>query len=194
MSGGFCGKSYNGLSYFDADDLLAINASGHELGCHTFDHVSALASNQALIVESIAKNQSFLRRILPNYPMHTFAYPFGNASLSAKLHLRKTFRASRGTRPGLNRSRTEFTNLRAFPLEEGQRDSFDLPRAIKAAANAKCWMIIFTHDVSTSPSPCGCKPADLEWLIRLAKDEGLNIAPVAEVLTAAAALSKSPAA
>jgi peptidoglycan/xylan/chitin deacetylase (PgdA/CDA1 family) len=185
LSGGLAGSCYQNLPHFDAEDVRAVSAAGHEIGCHTFGHLSTLKTAPERVEKSLLENRLFLEGILPSYAMCTFAYPFGDVSLNAKRHLNHAFAASRGVRPGLNGNRVELTNLRAFALEDRQRARFDWREWVTRAANTKSWMIVFTHDVSPSPSPYGCKPSDLGLIIRLAQDAGLDVAPVAEILNQA---------
>jgi peptidoglycan/xylan/chitin deacetylase (PgdA/CDA1 family) len=182
ISGRLEGTDYRKLPHFRAADVRSIAEAGHEIGCHTFDHISTLKSSAQAIRTSILENEKYLAEILPSYRMRTFAYPFGDVALRAKRHLNARFAASRGVRPGLNGERTELTNLRAFALEERQIGRFDWRDAIETAAKTRAWMIIFTHDVSANPSPYGCKPDDLESIVQLAKGSGLQIAPVGEIL------------
>src|SRR5947209_4812344 len=76
FSGGLCGKYYRDLLHFETEDLHEIASAGHELGCHTFEHISALASNSSQIAQSIARNRNFLQGMLPHYTIRSFAYPY----------------------------------------------------------------------------------------------------------------------
>ncbi len=182
VSGGLLRSSYRGIPHFDETDLLQVRSAGHEIGCHTFDHVNALQTPIAAFRQSIRKNQDFIETLLPGYRMHTFAYPFGDSSLSAQTATRQTFRASRSVLPAANADRIELSSLAAFGLESRQRNTYDLSRLVDVAAQNKQWLIFYTHEVSKNPSPYGCSPHDLELLLTLAKQAGLLIAPVLTIL------------
>ena len=49
------------------------------------------------------------------------------------------------------------------------------------------WLIAYGHDVSDAPTPYGCRPEDIDRLIRLAKAADLDIQPVAAAWRAATA-------
>ncbi len=117
VSGGLADRLYRDIPHFTAGDLEAIAAAGHEIGCHTFDHISTLKAGSYAVAASISSNQDYVAGVLPALAMRTFAYPFGDVSIGAKLHLRRRFGASRGVRPGFNGRQLELTNLRSFPLE-----------------------------------------------------------------------------
>ena len=46
-------------------------------------------------------------------------------------------------------------------------------------AASKGWLIAYGHDVSDAPTLYGCRPEDIDRLIRLAKAADLDIQPVA---------------
>jgi peptidoglycan/xylan/chitin deacetylase (PgdA/CDA1 family) len=169
------------------DDLHEVFNDGHEVGNHTFDHLSALRVSPNEFLLSIDKNQKFLSGILGEHNSETFAYPFGDMNLSTKARMRNKFIASRGIFNGLNGEVAELSNLRSIGLEEKNRGKFDFSRLIPFAAEKKAWLIIFTHDVAESPSPYGCRADDLRGVLRLAMKEGLWVAPVATVLEEALA-------
>ncbi len=52
---------------------------------------------------------------------------------------------------------------------------------------AKSWLIVFTHDVEENASPYGCRPKELDRLIRLARSADLEILPVGSALAKAVA-------
>src|ERR1700755_3306719 len=37
-AGGFCGRTVEGMEFYDAGDLTALTEAGHEIGCHGFGH------------------------------------------------------------------------------------------------------------------------------------------------------------
>ena len=44
------------------------------------------------------------------------------------------------------------------------------------------WLIFYTHDVSERPSPYGCTPEKLRFVVRRAKEIGASILPVGTVV------------
>jgi peptidoglycan/xylan/chitin deacetylase (PgdA/CDA1 family) len=175
------------MPHFTKDDFLEVLASGHEVGNHTFDHVSALSVSPDKFSQSIRENEEFVAGLAPGYRMKTFAYPYGDMSWATKYRLRRRFMGSRGIFGGENKRSAELSNLRAVSLEDKHRSSFNFKEVIERAAEQKSWVIIFTHDVATSPSPWGCRPDDLDNVLQLALKSDLRIAPVATILEEALA-------
>ena len=57
MTGSYCGRVIDGIPQYGTEDLAALAAAGHEIGCHTFTHprmsaLSATALNADLKVSS----------------------------------------------------------------------------------------------------------------------------------------------
>src|SRR6185295_12765996 len=57
------------------EDVSAVVARGHELGCHTFAHCDSWNTKTHEFERSILKNQAALERLLPGAFFRTFSYP-----------------------------------------------------------------------------------------------------------------------
>ena len=189
-TGGLCGQIEDGLTYYTRDVLAEITEAGHEIGCHTFDHPSAWRTTSAGFITSVLRNMAFLNDALPGYRPTSFAYPYGDASPRVRQALSTTFATSRGIKPRLDRQ-PDATLLPAFSLDACTRAQRDWPAIIERAAREKRWLIVFTHDVSETPSPYGCTPSELQQVVGLARKNGLVGRPIgavaAEATTYAAA-------
>ena len=160
--GDFCGKSVDGVRQYDPEDIRELVASGHELGSHTYRHTSVFtASNRALIQEE-EDNKLFFNRILGDYHLSTFAYPFGDISPRTKRLYSELYPLSRGIRRGLNGKWFDLAQVKAIPLEARQWDPGVIEDWILKAKATKAWICLFTHDVSDDPSPWGATPEMLE--------------------------------
>lgn len=175
------------LPQFEVEDLQAIHAAGHEIGCHTYEHVSTLTLSSDELDASLARNAAWVSERLDGYEMQTFAYPFGDCALNAKAVIDRRFLCGRGVRDGLNAGRADRNLLQAIGLESRRLPGYDLEKLVSDAAASKGWLIAYGHDVSDAPTPYGCRPYDLDRLIRLARAAGLDIQPVAAAWTSATA-------
>jgi peptidoglycan/xylan/chitin deacetylase (PgdA/CDA1 family) len=179
VCGGLAGGRNLGLPQFEVEHLQALHAAGHEIGCHTYEHVSTLTLSPAGLNASLARNAAWVAERLGGYEMRTFAYPFGDCALRAKAVIDHRFLCGRGVRDGINTGRADRNLLQAIGLESRRLPRYDLEKLVADAAASKGWLIAYGHDVSDAPTPYGCRPDDLDRLIRLARAADLDIQPVA---------------
>lgn len=179
--GGLCGTRFGGQVMFDECDLKAVVAEGHEVGCHTYDHVSALRRPPRDLIASCERNAKFFAERFDGLRLVSFAYPYGDAPLGAKRAMTQPFACSRGVVGGLNSRRLNLNQLKAVALTGGTASVAPL---IAAAARERAWLIVFTHDVSDAPSPHGCKPDELAGVIECAHKAGLKTLTIKDGLAA----------
>lgn len=187
ICGGLAGGRNLDLPQFEVEDLQAIHAAGHEIGCHTYEHVSTLTLSPAELEASLARNAAWAAERLDGYRLQTFAYPFGDCALGSKAVVARRFECGRGVRDGVNAGRADRTLLQAIGLESRRLPGYDVEELVERAAAHRGWLIAYGHDVSDAPTPYGCRPEDLDRLIRLAKTAGLDVLPVAAAWRVAAA-------
>lgn len=168
------------LPQFTTEQLQALHAAGHEVGCHTFGHDSVLRLDGPALADSLDRNARWVAERLDGYRMQTFAYPFGDASLGAKRALRSRFDLARGVREGLNLGREDRMLIKSFGMESRRLPGYDLTAMMAEAASNGGWLTAYAHDVSDHPTPYGCTPADLDRVLTLAKQAGLAILPVGQ--------------
>lgn len=180
VCGGLAGGKNMGLPQFEPEHLEAIHAAGHEIGCHTFEHVSTLKLSSRQLEASLARNAAWVNDVLGGYEMTTFAYPFGDCALRAKSVLDQRFLCSRGVRDGVNLETQDRNLLKAIGLESRRLPGYDLEALIETTSAHRGWLIAYGHDVMDRPTAYGCSPGDLERLIKLALDADLDIVPVGE--------------
>ncbi|HUH24952.1 MAG TPA: polysaccharide deacetylase family protein [Brevundimonas sp.] len=180
VAGGLSGGTNIGKPQFEVEHLQAAYAAGHEIGCHTFDHVSALRLSPEDLTGQLARNAAWVAERLDGHVMTSFAWPFGDVALGAKAVIDQRFQLGRGVRDGVNAGRADRVNLQAIGLESRRLPHYDLEGLVARAADASGWLIAYGHDVESAPTPYGCTPEDLDRLIRLAKTAGLEILPVGE--------------
>lgn len=178
VCGGLSGGRNLDLPQFEVEDLQALHAAGHEVGCHTYGHVSTLGLSPAELEADLARNAAWVAERLDGHEMRTFAYPFGDCALRAKPVIDRRFLCGRGVRDGINGGRADRNLLQAIGLESRRLPGYDLEKLVRDTADAHGWLIAYGHDVSDSPTPYGCRPEDIDRLIGLAKAAGLDILPV----------------
>ncbi len=182
VSGGREGGFEDGVRHFDLEDLCALHAAGHEVGCHTFDHLSALQHSPAAFEASIARSARYLAERLDGWRPRSFAYPYGDVSLGGLRVTARHFASARIGGGGLNRGAAKRFALAAVPLERARPPAGGWEAVIAEAAQQKAWVIAVTHDVREPPADWGCGPDDLDRVLRLATEAGLEIAPVGDIV------------
>jgi peptidoglycan/xylan/chitin deacetylase (PgdA/CDA1 family) len=182
MCGALAGSVFEGQTMFDGSDLEQLHGEGHEIGCHTFDHRSCLRSSPADFERATLDNQTFLTKQLGEARLVSFAYPYGDITSSAKRFAVKRFSSARGIHVGLNRGRLDLGQLNAIGFEARKMHEDVIAEHIARAAAQRAWLVVYTHDVQDRPTPYGCRPKDLDRLLRAAKSAGLEILPVKAAL------------
>lgn len=179
-----CGGLADGVNMdrdqFQVPHLQALYAAGHEVGCHTFGHTSALRMDAEALRLSLDANAAWVAKRLDGHRMTTFAWPFGDATVSAKRIIRQRFAMARGVRDGVNAGRQDRALIKSIGLESRRLPGYDLEGLMAEAAMANGWLTAYGHDVSDRPTDYGCTPDDLDRVLRLARAAGLDIMPVGE--------------
>lgn len=167
---------------FTAGDLEYLASSGHEVASHTYSHRSAWDVSLASFDADVRKGCKLIHEVLGSCASANFAYPYGEATVSAKAVVGGHRLSCRGTDPGINdRLTVDLNLLRANPLY-GPGDLDRLRKLFAANAARKGWLIFYTHDVCPSPSTYGCSPRLLQKALRLASQYATPIQTVGSVL------------
>lgn len=180
VCGGLAGGVNMDRDQFRVEQLQALHAAGHEVGCHTFGHTSVLRMDREALRLSLDTNAGWVAERLDGHRMTTFAWPFGDCSLTAKRMVRGRFDLARGVRDGINRWREDRGLLKSIGLERRRLPHYDLEALMAEAAASNGWLTAYGHDVSDRPTDYGCTPDDLDRVLRLAKAAGLEIVPLGQ--------------
>lgn len=180
LAGGFANTHERGIPHFNLDQLRRALQAGHELGCHTFDHIDLATSPPKALDESCDRNRTFFEAALGAWDPASFAYPFGRVSISVKRRAVRRFGLCRGVDPGVNAGIVDVAQLRANPLDVRYASVTDVERLVEAACARPGWLIFFTHDVSNDPTSEGCTPDRLARALDSVLSAGMTVLPVAE--------------
>lgn len=185
-SGRFCGAREYGVQYYDADDLRALHAAGHEVGSHTYLHRSVRNMPSRELVADAERNAAFVREVLgDDATLSSFAFPFGDVSPRTKFLYSRLYPCCRGIRARVNSGRLDLAQLWAVPLEVRHWTAQRVEQRVEEARALNGWLVFFTHDVSEAPSPYGCTPAMLEHALGCVTGAGMEVLPVRDALRVA---------
>jgi peptidoglycan/xylan/chitin deacetylase (PgdA/CDA1 family) len=176
---------------FKLEDLDSLLADGHELASHTFSHVSCRSVPFQVFEEDVCKG----RVAICDFTGHdaiNFSYPYGHVSMTAKKAIGAGMSSCRGIYGGVNGPMTDLNLLRANSLY-GDVDRFaEFESLVTDNERQKGWLIFYTHDVRSHPSPFGCTPQLLERIVSLTLERGFSVLPVEEVTGPVQAGSPEP--
>jgi peptidoglycan/xylan/chitin deacetylase (PgdA/CDA1 family) len=183
-AGCYCGRSVDGIVYYDAEDLRALARAGHEIACHGFGHQPTPSLTDQELEVDAARNAAFLEPFLNGGKADSYAFPYGLASPRTKRFYAPRFTNLRGVHPGSNSGRADLALLKAVSIELRCWDSEAISRAIAKARQDRAWVIFYTHDISEDPSPFGSTPGMLSKLLHRLVEAGIEILPMREAVKA----------
>jgi peptidoglycan/xylan/chitin deacetylase (PgdA/CDA1 family) len=189
---GACGTYYAAMGLMDqvnslgrqfsAADLAVLLRDGHELGSHTFDHLSCRSSSLRNFQTNVIKGMKAIDRIIGECAAQQFSYPSGHFTFRVKRRIGANFSSCRGIIPGINESPVDLNLLRANSLYSCCFDIDAIDRLFEANEGCKGWLIFYTHDISENPSSFGCKPGEFESVVKLAVQRQVAILPVGQAV------------
>jgi len=169
---------------FDKSDLKRLTEAGHEIGCHTFEHLDCTQATAADVITSIDKNTRALQKMGLETPLESFAFPYGEATPSVKRVLGERFSTLRGIRSEINRGKSDRHLLKSVPLDGGEAGIKKAVEAAEALTQHPGWLIYYAHDVQDNPTEWGCTPAQLEEVCQAVERSGARVLTMSQAITA----------
>ena len=164
------------------EDLRALVADGHEVGCHTFGHLDGVSASVEDFTRSVETNQKAFQEVVPGGHLRSFAYPFDGSRLAVKRALTGRFVSCRGGGQTFNRGVVDLALVKSYFIDHRVGESINgIAELIAANSAARGWLVFSTHDVAEQPSPFGCRPGLFEEVVRLARRSGARVLPVGDV-------------
>ena len=112
-SAGLLGRQSIMGDMFNRSDLSALVHAGHELACHTFDHVRSCDVPGRELLSQCEINRRHFAEMLDGYKVSNFSYPEGVVNPAAKRLLNSVYETCRTVEPGINRDPIDLGFLRA---------------------------------------------------------------------------------
>jgi len=182
ISGGKCGIPSPTGRLATTDQVKALYAAGHEIGCHTYSHTAVVGIRRATLASELERNRTFLYGILGDSPIRNFAYPYGDMSFATKIYLGAHFDSCRAHIFGVNASVADLSVLRCVPLETASIGRQGVQDIIGMTVRRNGWLLFACHDVDKEPSRFGVQPELLGFALQAARDAGCELATVSQAL------------
>jgi peptidoglycan/xylan/chitin deacetylase (PgdA/CDA1 family) len=189
---GVCGTYYAAMGLMDqvnemgqqfcAEDLTGLLQDGHELGSHTFSHLSCRSASVSAFHADMKRGRQALEEITGLRDVSHFSYPYGHATLLGKNRMTIDATSCRGVVPGINRSPADLNLLRANNLYSWSFNLGLVNSLLKINEERRGWLIFYTHDISERPSRFGCKPDEFESVVKRAVSGRARILPIGSVV------------
>ena len=194
ISGGGCGLVSPGGRLANAEQLKALCAAGHEIGCHTFSHAAAATVSHNELVAELERNRTFLQGIHSDIVVRNFAYPYGDLSFRAKRCVETHFDSCRSLLPGVNVGVVDLGALKSCELQNSSIGGEGIRDIIDETVRQNGWLIFVSHDVDDEPSQFGVSPDLLELALDTATTAGclvVNVESALQILSGVALRSGS---
>lgn len=167
---------------FTLNDLIALLAQGHELGCHTYAHCHSWETDADAFEQSVIQNRSALRELVSGAEFKSFSFPLSEPRPLTKRNTARHFLCCRGGGQTFNSGTADLNRLNAYFLEKSHDNMQAVRTVIDENRQARGWLIFATHDVADNPSPYGCTARFFKDVVGYAISSGASIQPVAEGL------------
>lgn len=159
-------------------DYRRLASAGHELACHTYSHLDCGQASAEAVRSEADRNCQALTAYGAG-ALRNFAYPYGDVAAPAKRVLGGRYSVLRALHHGVIERAADLNQAPAVGIE-GPEGEATARRWMETARRRSAWLILYTHDVTPSPSPWGCTPDALARLADEAVKSGFAVVTVAE--------------
>jgi peptidoglycan/xylan/chitin deacetylase (PgdA/CDA1 family) len=182
ICGGGCGALSPSGPLASKDDIEAVLARGHEIGCHTYSHLAVSTLGRRELAGEIDRNGVALEGICAGIVPRNFAFPYGDVSFSAKRYLERRFDSCRSSRFGLNVGTIDLGALRSWPLENASINRARIMKLVDETVRRQGWLIFNGHGVEKTPGRFAITPDLFDFAVAAMKSGGCRGVTVAEGL------------
>ena len=164
--------------YAKPEDVIRLHKRGHEIACHTHSHINPSFNDMQAVQTSCKENIDAAR--LLNISLSQFCYPQGGITLEAKRMAAAFYSSSRSGFWGINGTTFDAHCLKSVPLYEGHM--LRVNDFMKQLRKENGWLILYTHDVSDTPSEHGISTRSLKHIIETCQQHNIPVCTVRDVM------------
>lgn len=176
---GLLGQSSPSGNLATIDQVLSLANRGHEIGCHTHEHINCSYESSAVAVKSCNINVDGALEM--GIVLKNFSYPEGGMRLSTKRAIQKIYTTARTVRVGINKGLCNAYALHAVAMYKN-KVCLDVYSMIDEVEKNGGWLILYTHDLSENPSQYGITPKDFESMVQHCRTKNIPILTVQQVM------------
>lgn len=183
ISGSLVGTKEENRDLITEDGCRRLVERGHELGCHTYNHLKVPYTGRQQIVFDLDRNTDYLDTLeTGRVEERSFAYPYCASSLATRRLFADRFATCRGGGNRINRGVVDLAFLQAVEIGQPDDAAAGQTRWIDDLQADPGWLVFYTHDVSDTPTEFGCKPETFEHLVSHAVKSGATVLSIREAL------------
>lgn len=175
----------NGLgkkTLFNEETLRKAIEDGHEMGGHTFGHLSAFNVTKEQLLTDMTQNEKEFNQLNLNTSFENFAYPYGDQVSMVKETMGNVYHTNRGITEGINIDSVDLNNLKAVRLFEDEYSIKYIDEILKNFNKKGGWLIFYTHEVEDNYSQWGCSPKYFEKVVKKVTELNIPIRTIKESL------------
>jgi peptidoglycan/xylan/chitin deacetylase (PgdA/CDA1 family) len=165
------------------DDIIRLHKRGHDIGCHTHDHINCSFNPIEIFETNCQQNIKIAAEL--KIQLEHFCYPQGGITLAAKRMAKTMYTSARGGFWGINQNGFDAYCLKSVPLYQGHLEQ--VYNYIERLDKEGGWLMLYTHDVSNTPSEHGITDESLKQLIAICREKNIAIKTVSDAMKASAA-------
>ncbi len=174
---GYFGSVFEGYDVMNYSQVRDLYSRGHEIGCHTMSHINLSASNISVIKEELSE----CKRVLKEFNVKSFAYPFG-MGIEHESIVKKYFSSARVLIQEVNTCK-EFNIKGLIFVHERMNRLETLKEWISTIKRDGGWIVITIHGISDEPRDLiDITPDEFNQILEVINDSGIKVKTVSNVL------------
>jgi peptidoglycan/xylan/chitin deacetylase (PgdA/CDA1 family) len=181
---------FNHPSYLSENQVLSLQAAGHDIQSHTITHADLKTVDDSLLHKELAESKTEIGK-LTNSEVTDFASPLNSYDERTLGAIQKYYRSHRTTEadpniPGAHNFNTKSTfdpmRITAYTVRKSTTTE-QIAQYLDQAKEKKAWVVLIYHEVNEkSDSYYAVTPEAFDSQMRAVVDSRMNIATIKEVI------------